>query len=150
MLNGLLLFVPRLLRSGNKDSRSVSPLDGVLLGLGAGLSVFPGISRVGAVISLAALRGAGCAFALQFSLLLSVPALAAAVVLDAAALAAAGVTGITVILAVRCLLCGTMALLGSWCAISMMRFLSVKAGFYGFAYYCWGAALFAFYLFMTI
>lgn len=150
IFNGCLLFAPRLFRSGNKDARSVSPLDGVLLGAGAGASVLPGISRVGSVVSLASLRGAGSRFSLNFALLLSVPALALVLLLDGAAVVAGGIHMVSAVRMLQGVLCGGMACLGSCCAIMTMRFLSVKAGFSGFAYYCWGAALFAFILFMTI
>ena len=150
VLNGILLFVPQLFARGNKDARSVSRLDGMLLGLGSGLSVIPGFSRVGAVVSLAALRGAGNQFALHFALLLSVPALVITMGIDLLGMITGGFGALGVQMVIRCLLSGCMAFLGSWCSILTMRFLSVKAGFSGFAYYCWGAALFSFILFMMI
>jgi hypothetical protein len=42
------------------------------------------------------------------------------------------------------------AFVGSYLGITFIRFLAVKVGFSGFAYYSWGAALFAFILYLTI
>ena len=77
VVNGVLLFLPRLLRSGNKNGRSFSQMDGLLVGLAGTLGVIPGFSRMGCMYSVASARGAGKAYALDLSLLLSVPALAA-------------------------------------------------------------------------
>jgi hypothetical protein len=40
------------------------------------------------------------------------------------------------------------AYIGAYFALIFLRFMSVKLGFSGFSYYCWGAALFAFILYM--
>lgn len=150
VLNGVLLFLPQLFPSANKDARSVSRLDGVLLGLGAGASVIPGISHMGAVLSLGSLRGMSREFSLNFALLISVPVLILGILGDLLAIVAGGLSAFDAVLLVRCLLAGVMGFLGSCCGISIMRLLAVKVGYSAFAYYSWGAALFAFILFMTI
>ena len=75
ILNGIILFVPQFLPSGNKDSRSMTRLDGILMGLFGALGVLPGVSRVGAMLSVASVRGADKQKALTWCLLVSVPAL---------------------------------------------------------------------------
>ncbi len=148
VINGLILYLPERFPLGNKDARSLSPMDGVLIGVGGGLSALPGISRVGAMLSAAGLRGSSRSFALELALLLSLPALAALFVLDLILLVAAGAVGITAVGFFLCLLSGLAATGGVIFAVAVMRFLAVKIGFAGFAYYSWGAALFTFILYL--
>lgn len=147
-LNGLLLYLPERLPGGNKDSRALSPLDGFLIGLCGGLSLLPGVSRIGTTTSAAAVRGADRQYALSLSLLLSIPALLLLLIFDIYAVAVAGLSGITFFMILQCLLSALTAYLGAYTAIMLMRFLAVRAGFTGFAYYSWGAALFSFILFL--
>jgi len=49
-----------------------------------------------------------------------------------------------------CLLAAGSAFGGAWLAMVIMRFLSVKSSFYGFAYYNWGLALFSFLVYLMI
>ena len=48
------------------------------------------------------------------------------------------------------LLALTGAAVGCYFGVKFLRYLSVKAGFSGFAFYCWGAALFAFVMYLTV
>ncbi len=150
VINGLLIFFPEYLPSANKDSRSVAGYHGILLGLGAGMSVLPGISAVAAATSLGSALGMKRQFALDFAFLLTVPVLVIGILLNAAVLAVGGIGTISVLILIRYILAALMAFAGSWCAILLMRFLSVNIGYSWFAYYSWGAALFSFILFMTI
>ena len=45
VLNAVILFLPTLLPTGNKDARSMSPLDAMLIGLSGVLGAVPGFSR---------------------------------------------------------------------------------------------------------
>ena len=45
-LNGIILYVPQYLPSGNRDSRTLSRVEGILMGLGGALSILPGMSAV--------------------------------------------------------------------------------------------------------
>lgn len=150
VLNGLILYIPRLRPSGNKDSRMLTPMDGVLLGIFGGLSVFPGISRLGSCICAASLRGAHREYALNVALILSVPVLAALSIIDLLWLILANFAGITFILILKGILAALAAYIGTWLGIRLVRFLAVKAGYSVFAYYSWGAALFVFILYLMI
>lgn len=147
--NGLLLLIPRLVRSGNKDSRNMPRIDGILMGLGAGLSVIPGVSQVGASVSLGAARGVERGFALRFAYILMIPGLVMDLIFDVIRIAAAGMAlsgaGLAIALAGA-----VFAGIGSWLAQRFMKFLSFQAGFSGFAYYCWGAGLLCMILFLTV
>lgn len=150
LLNGLILFLPSHLPSGNKDSRSMSRFDSLLIGLAGALGILPGVSRVGATTTVAIARGADKQQALSWSLLLSIPILLCLMGLDVYSILTLGTGGIGATSAFQYLFSGAAAFCGAYIAIIFMRFLAVNLGFSGFAYYSWGAALFAFILYMTI
>lgn len=149
MLNGVLLFIPRLMSQGNKDGRSVSRLDGVLMGLGGALAAVPGFSRIGGIISMGTARGVDRSYALDLALLLSIPALLGLLIFDIYGVFAAKLTLSFLALLIYLLLAG-FSFGSAWLGIILMRYLSVKAGFTGFSYYCWGLALFSFILYLMI
>ncbi len=150
LLNGTILFAPQFFPTGNKDSRSVSGLESVLFGLISGLGVLPGVSRIASGTSICSLIGADQKQAYHWCLLLSIPAFGFLFGFDIQAIILSG-TGIGSFWDVlRCILAAAAAYWGAVASIRMMRFVAVNSGFTGFAYYCWGAALFTFVLFLTI
>ena len=147
-LNGLLLFIPSLVSSGNKDSRNMSSFDGILFGIGAGLSALPGMSCIGASAAVAQLRGADIREAYKWSLMLSVPAIILQICLDLYGLFVAGFGGLELLNVLLCLLSGCAAYFAGSLSISLMKTLVANKGISGFAYYSWGAALFIFILYL--
>lgn len=149
-INGILLYAPQFLPGANKDSLSLSSLDGVLIGLGAGIGAIPGISRVGGALFAGLTRGAERRYALDLSLLLMIPALIVLLLFDGWWLIA-GTGSIFTAMLVLQFVTAAAASFGSAClAIFIMRFLSVKAGYSGFAYYSWGMALLALILYLMV
>lgn len=149
VLNGLILFIPTLLPNGNKDSRSMSALDGLLIGLGSAVSVIPGISRMGAIHSVATVRGADRQHALNWALLLSIPALLLLMAMDVFAIVGAGLGGLTFPILIRYILAGAASFGGAYIGIFILRFLTVSTGLSAFSYYSWGMALLTFILYLT-
>lgn len=149
IINGIILFLPERMVQGNKDARSMTAFDSVLIGCVGALSVFPGISRIGCTYSTSVVRGAAKKHALTWSLVLSIYALACLVFMDIIALfTVAGIhfwgSFFTYILS------GLSAYLGSCVGISAVRFLFDRPSKNGFAYYCWGASLFSFILYLIV
>ncbi len=70
IINGVLLFLPRLRREQNKNLTFKLAL---LIGLSQGVSVLPGISRSGITIVTALLLGLSRKEAFKFSFLLAIP-----------------------------------------------------------------------------
>lgn len=144
-INGIVLYVPQFLPGANKTALSLSPLDAALVGFGAGLGVIPGISRVGMSLAVAQVRGTDRSYAVELALALSVPALAVLTGITAFSAVSAGITG-------GAFLGWLLSSLGSFGAscltVMLIRFLSVRMGFGGFAYYCWGFALFTWILYL--
>lgn len=148
-VNGIIVYIPQIRRSGNKDSRTMSALDSLLFGFGSALASVPGLSRVGCGVTALQLRGADRQYALELGLLLSVPALVVLIGFDVyAVIAAAAVLSFQLIL--HYILAAAAAFAGAYFGIMLMRFLAVNAGFSGFSYYCWGAALLTLFLYLMI
>lgn len=147
LVNGAVMYLPALLPSGNKDSRAMSRFDGLLMGLGGAAAVLPGISSVGAATSIAVLRGADRNYALNISLLMQMVMTVGFIIFDIVSLfTGAGALSFGVLMG--CLLAAIAAFIGTFCAVRMIRAISVHMGFECFSYYCFGAAFFAFILFL--
>lgn len=149
ILNGILLYIPQFLPGANKDSRSLSSMDAMIVGLSGGLGVVPGLSRVGLTASAGLIRGADKRYSLDTALLLSIPALAVLLIIDFFGIFSA-TTGITFLAVLSCFTAGITSFLSACFGIYIMRFLAVRAGFSGFAYYSWGLSLFSFILYLMI
>ncbi len=147
-INGVFLIIPAYIWSGNKDSLSMSRFDSVLFGVFGALGVIPGISRMAATTLIGSLRGADRQQTLHWSLLLSIPALCFLIGFDLRdlILTGFGVQGFMGL--IQCVIGSGFAFLGGNFAIQLMRFLSYKTGYAGFSFYCWGAALFMFVLYL--
>ena len=150
IINGIILYFPQFMPGANKDARSISRLDAILVGAAGALGVVPGVSRVAALSSAGLLRGCDREYALHLTLLLSLPAMLVLLLLDLAGLIAFGIPGFTFLNLIGMITSAIMAFIGAYFGIHIMRFLSVKAGFAAFAYYSWGVALFAFILYLAI
>lgn len=139
-LNGALLFLPCVVRSGNKDSRNMPRVDGMLMALGAGASAVPGISTVGAAASLGMIRGVDRRYALRFAQHLLMFSLLASCCLDAVMLVMGGLhleTAAIVSAAAGAVCAGV----GSWLGLKIVGAINRAGGFANFCYYSWGLAL---------
>ena len=145
VLNGVFIALPHYLTRANKDARSISPLDALLIGLCSILGILPGLSRMGILISAGSIRGMDRNFCLDFTYLLAIPWLIALCVIDIAMLILQGPAGAAFVHTLFALL----ASFGAGVAgIRMMRFLVVKNDSEGFAYYNWGLAMLAFVIYL--
>ena len=147
-VNGILLYIPMYLPVGNKDARSMSPLDGLLLGISAALAVFPGISRVTAVTAASVARGAEPQQGYRWGLLLCIPAMAVLILFDIISMFTVGLSGVTLWAFVQFLISGIMSFAGAYIAVMVVKNAIQKSGIFNFAYYCWGAAILTFILYL--
>lgn len=76
-----LLLVARL-PEGRKTARETTWLDALLIGIAQAFAVLPGVSRSGSTIAVALALGFSRAWAVGFSLLIAVPAICGAAVLE--------------------------------------------------------------------
>lgn len=150
ILNCIILFLPNLLPTGNKDARSMSALEGLLIGLGGAASVLPGVSSVGAANAVASACGAERTFALNLTYLMHMVLTIGLICFDLAAVFAAGVSGLTFGAFFTYVLAAAAAFAGAYAGIGAMRMLAVNIGFSIFAFYSFGAALLSFVLYLMV
>lgn len=145
-LNGLLLYIPQFLPGSNKDSRMLSRVEGLLMGLGGAASVFPGISAIGAATSIANICGVERSYGLSMALLMNLAVTAGLIVYDVIAIVTGGIGIVSFGIVLGYILAAAAAFGGVLLGIKIMRSLAANSGFSAFAYYCWGGALFTFVL----
>lgn len=150
LINGIILFIPGLLPTGNKDSRSMSALEGVLVGLGGAAEVLPGVSALGTANAVASVCGAERSFALNLTYLMHMVLTAGMIILDVIAISNAGLSGFTFAAFLYSLAAAAAAFCASFFGIRLMRAMAQNVGFGIFAYYCFGAALFSFVLYLMV
>ena len=149
LANAIIVYLPILMPSGNKDSRSFSPFEGLLMGIGGATAIVPGISSIGATTSILLLRGADRTFALNMALLLQMAVSAGLAVMDIITMATFGLGIISFSAIVYCIFAAAAAFAGVFVGVKIMRILAVNIGFNSFAFYNLGLALFSFILFLT-
>ena len=147
VLGGIMVYIPQYLPGANKDSRSLSRKDSLILGLAAGLGVIPGASRIGSMISVGLIKGCERSYILDIAMLISLPALLGLMLVDGFALLSGGMV-IQSFSWIYCLIAAISAFAGAWLAMVIMRYLSMKSNFYNFAYYNWGLGLFSFLVYL--
>ena len=149
-LNALILYFPRYLPGGNKDSQSLSRVESLLMGLGGAASMLPGVSCIGAVCSIGTACGTEKTYALDMALLVSIPVTIGLAVFDLIAIFTEGLAGMSFLMVLCYILAAVAAFGGVYLGIRVMRALVKNHGFDVFSYYCLGVALFAFILFLNI
>ena len=150
LLGGIVIYTPQFQPAANRDSRHLTPIEVLLLGLCAGAAVLPGISRIGVFLSMGLLLGCDRRYILDIAILSSIPALLMMLVLDAVSLFAFGLTGINAAMMVQCALAAVMAFVGAWLSMVIIRYLNATGTTGGLAYYSWALALLSFILYLVV
>ncbi len=148
--SGTVLYLPHFIPAGNRDSRHLSRIEALGYGFCAALSAVAGVSRMGVVLSVGAVRGCSREYMLDIAFLLLIPLLMLFVICDLLGLLVSGFAAITTLYLLQCLLAGAAAFGGACLAIALMRFVSVNVGYSAFAYYNWGLGIFSFILYLMI
>lgn len=138
LLTGTLLFVSDRMSRGNKDLKSATLADVLLVGCAQAIAVVPGLSRSGSTVAAGMARGFSREFAVKFSFLLSIPAVLGANLLS---LVDAIQDGIDWSLMPAYLVGVITAAVSGYLAIRLLKFITQRGSFGAFCYYCWGAGL---------
>ena len=149
-VNGLILYIPQFLPTSNRDSRTLTRLEGVLMGLGAGASVLPGISTVGIMVSIASVCGIERLYGLNMTFIVKLFFLIGLMVYDVLAIITDGLGGLTVMLLIQYILTAALSFGAAMLGIRTLRKLAPEHGFHTFGVYCWGLALFTFILNLVV
>ena len=133
VVTGTILWFTRTAGQGTKETGTISLLDALIIGLIQGFAIAPGISRSGVTIAFGLFRSLKKEAAVQFSFLLSIPAILGAMFMEWENPLLYDGTLLHVVL-------GTImaALVGYICLRILIRMVN-KGQLYFFSPYCWGA-----------
>jgi len=134
ILTGCMLFVSDKMTQGRKTAGNMTILDAVIIGICQSIATIPGLSRSGTTITAGIATGLRRDFAVKFSFLMSIPAVLGANILTIADAAKAGINWQQVPIY---LVGMAVAMVTGVAAIYLIKYISRKGKFGGFAYYCW-------------
>ena len=83
-LTAILLVVADMLPEGEKTQKNLKPKDALIAGFFQGFSTIPGLSRLGSTISACVIGGMTRSYAVKYSLIVSVPAIIGATIVELA------------------------------------------------------------------
>ena len=145
-LNGVIVYAPQFFPTGNRDSRTLSRVEGLLMGFGGMISAVPGISALGAATAIGSVCGVERTYGLNMALMMNMGITAGLMFFDVLGIAANGFGVLSFGILIRYLLSAAAAGGGALLGIQCMRRLAGGRGFSVFGVYCWGLALFTFVL----
>ncbi len=136
IVTGILLFVSDKLVRGKKNEKSATIGNALVVGIMQAIAIIPGLSRSGSTITAGLFQGFDREFAVKFSFLMSIPAILGANILSLFKALKAGVDFSPVYLVGV-----AVAAVSGYFAINLVKYISKKDKFGGFAYYCWAVGL---------
>ena len=148
LVNSFVIFIAEHTQHGNRDSRTMTGLDGIVMGILGSLSVFPGISRTGMISAYTTVRGADAKNVTNWAILLGIPAIIFFICFDIFGLVTVGAGIVSFSVLAGYLLAGISAFIGGYISMSVFLTILNHTGFSRFAYYSVGAALFTFLLYL--
>lgn len=146
LINSLLIYLPQFFPTSNRDARTLTPIEGLLMGLGGAVSALPGISSIGAATSIGSICGVEKSYCLNMALLMHMAITVGMILYDVMAIAAVGIGTLTVVTFLRYILTAAVAFGGTVLAIQLMRYLAAHHSYSVFALYSLGLAMFTFIL----
>ena len=138
LVTGILLYVSDRAARGKKNEKSATMGNALITGIAQAIAIVPGLSRSGTTISVGIFQGFDREFAVKFSFLMSIPAILGANILTFIKAIKAGVD---FSLMPTYLVGVLVAAVSGYFAISLVRYITKKDKFGGFAYYCWAVGL---------
>ena len=150
LLNGVILYLPGLFPTADKDSRLVTPGESLLMGLGTGAGVLPGISSVGAAYSVGVLHGVDRGYMIHLTLMMHMMFTLGLMVHDVLAVMALGAAA----LAGGSFLCYGLAAVasaaGTVLGLRLLHTVAERSGLNAFSFYSFGMALLTFILYLVV
>lgn len=150
LVNGLILYLPSLFPTANKDSRLVTPGESLQMGLGIGAAVLPGISSVGASYSVGILHGIDHRYMIHLTLMMHMMYTVGMMVYDVLDILALGAVSLHAGALLRYGLTAAATAVGAAFGVRVVRFAAGKSGLVSFSFYSIGVALFAFILYLMV
>lgn len=150
LINGILLIVQSRLMQGHKDEKSMSFFDSVFIGASAAFSAFPGISRITAMLTASTIRGIDRQKAMDWIILLSVPALLFNIFMDISAIFSSPTTVNISANIFNYVFSTAGAYVSGYLGILFIKSHSANSDHSSFAFYSLGVALFTVFMYLTI
>lgn len=148
-VNGMILYIPQYLPGSNKESGDMTPVEGLLMGLGGAVSTLPGISSLGTAVSIGTVRGMDQKYAMNTALIMNIPVTMGLIVYDLIDLFRSGLGGQSFGMVAVSLLAAAAAFAGVFLGIKALYKIADTVGFSVFGFYSWGAALLTFILYLA-
>ena len=145
-VNGIIVYIPQFFPTSNRDSRTLSRIEGLLMGLGGTLAAVPGMSAIGATTAIASICGVDYTYGLNMALMMNMVITAGSALYDIHDIASNGFGTLSVMILVQYIFSAGIAFCGTILGIKVMRHLAERKSFSPFGIYCWGLALFTFIL----
>lgn len=150
LINGIVLFIPGRMIQGNKTAAHMSLFDSLLMGISGALSALPGFSKTGMMTSVLVVRGTQRQRAFQWALVLLIPLIAVSVFTDLLSIFSLGGELVFATNFFGYIFAVIGGYLGGYLGVFLMKTMINRSDFTGFAFYCWGASLFSFLLYLIV
>ncbi len=138
IITGCLLFACGKLTEGRKNFRTATVVDAFLVGISQAIAVIPGLSRSASTITVGIACGFKKSYAVQFSFLLSIPAVLGSAFITLIKALANGFEWANLPAYIIGMAVSTVA---GFFSIQLLRKNIKMTNFNSFAYYCWGIAV---------
>jgi len=133
LITGILLLIVDYIKTGNSVPKDVSYWQALAIGFCQGVAIVPGISGLGVTLVACLLCGFGRKFAIKYALLVSIPAVLGAAVLECLEIQNFDITwNLFFTYSAAAIVAGVV---GYFCIKPMLRMIR-KRKFKGFSYYC--------------
>ncbi|MBM4054625.1 MAG: undecaprenyl-diphosphate phosphatase [Planctomycetes bacterium] len=133
LITGIVLWLTKFFGAKNPGGKPVNVFRALIIGAVQGIAITPGISRSGMTISAASYMGINRETAVRYSFLLSIPAVAGAVILQIKKMDVVHDKNLIP------LFIGTgVAFVVGYLALQFLIKIVQRGKLYVFAYYCWG------------
>ena len=150
LVNAAVLYLPSLFPTADKDSRLITPLEGLFMGLGTGAAVIPGISSIGVSYSVGVLHGVDRKYMVHLSLMMHLIFTAGLIFYDLLDLVIAGGVAFSVSALIGWVAAALAAVVGTRIGLNALERAARKKGLTDFAFYSFGVALFAFIFYLVV
>lgn len=138
LITGTMLLLSDRLKNGHKTERNMTVGDAVKIGIVQAIATLPGISRSGSTITAGMATGLDRSFAVNFSFLMSLPAVLGATILETKKAVGAGINASAIpAYLVGMIIAGVVG----YFAIKLLKMLAEKDKFGKFCYYCFGIGI---------
>ena len=150
VINGVLVLVPEYLPYGNKTAKHMNRLDSAAFGMLGCFAINSGLSHVAIMQFYANLRGVDRSRTCNWALLVTMPVLVVMTLFDLVGIFTVGVGSVSLLTVISFLFGAVLSFGATVGGVTLIRFLSAKAGFVGFGYYSIGTGLLTFFLYLTV